>query len=151
MERKLYVGFKGKTNASSVLVNYLSESPYLLTNSFGGLKKDIEQLDNDFDAVIMFGIDKNLKDRVRIEAVAEKEGCELVSNIDLENLSHGLDAVGITNNICYRPTHYLCNEAYWFALQKFNGNAIFIHIPSIKNIDEKFLEKMKIVFTTWRG
>lgn len=70
------------------------EISYLLTNSFDGIKKDIELLDE------------------------------------------------ISNS----PTHYLCNEAYWYLLQKFKGNVILIHIPSIKNMNGTFIEKMKQVF-----
>lgn len=72
MDKKLYVGFKGKNNASSVLVKSISRNSYLLTNSFEGLKKDIELLDESYDCIIFFGIDKQLKDTVRIEQVAKK-------------------------------------------------------------------------------
>lgn len=144
MDRKLYVGFKGKNNTSCVLARYLSESSYLLTNSFGGLKKDIEQLNGCYDYVLMFGIDKNLKNAVRIERVAEREGIRLLSDLDLDNISNHLSAVEVTNYISNTPTHYLCNEAYWFSLRKFNGKAVFIHIPSIRNTDEIFFKKMKL-------
>ncbi len=39
---RLFVGFKGKNNASSVLVEELPSEHLLLTNSFTGLKKDID-------------------------------------------------------------------------------------------------------------
>lgn len=141
---KCIIGFKGKNNASCILSNYLCESPYLLTNSFGGLKNDLEQMDNNFDYVLMFGIDKNLKDMVKIESVAQKENCRLVSSLELHDISKRLSAEGIRNSLSDKPTHYLCNEAYWYALRKFNGKAVFIHIPSIKNINEEFLIKMKL-------
>ena len=57
MSRKLYIGFKGKNNASCILVQSISKNHYLLTNSFGGLKKDIELLGDSSDCIIMFGID----------------------------------------------------------------------------------------------
>lgn len=145
--KKLYIGFKGKNNASCILTRYLSESYCLLTNSFGGLKRDIEMLEDCYDYVLMFGIDKNLKNTVRIERVAEREGSILLSDLDLDNISKRLNAAGITNYISNTPTHYLCNEAYWFSLQKFNGNAVFIHIPSIKNINEIFYKKMKLALS----
>ena len=91
-----------------------------------------------YDCIIMFGIDKNLKNSVRIEQAAEKETVEF-SALDLEEISVCLNNNGITNHICNKPTHYLCNEAYWFILRKFNGKAVFIHIPSIKNIDDNFI------------
>lgn len=58
MNTKLFVGFKGKNNASSILLKSISENSYFLTNSFEGLKRDIESLSHSFDCVILFGIDK---------------------------------------------------------------------------------------------
>ena len=143
MNRNLYIGFKGKNNASCLLVQSISTNHCLLTNSFDGLKKDIEQLDDFYNCIIMFGIDKNLKDSVRIEKVAEKGTLEH-SCLNLEEISANLNANGITNYICDKPTHYLCNEAYWYILHKFNGRAAFIHIPSIKYKNDIFIQKMKL-------
>ena len=49
---RIYIGFKGRNNASSVLVQSLSGDRYLLTNSFAGLKRDIEALDGSYDRAI---------------------------------------------------------------------------------------------------
>lgn len=144
MEQRLYIGFKGKNNASSTLVERLSEFPYLLTNSFGGVKRDIEYLADYYDSVLMFGVDKNLKNSVRIERVAERERIRLYSELDLEDISKRLTTVGVRNSISDIPTNYLCNEAYWFFLQKFRGKVVFIHIPTTKHIDDSFFEKMKV-------
>lgn len=141
MYKKIYIGFKGKNNASCVLASTISKNYYLLTNSFKGLKKDIERLDDFYDLVIMFGIDKNLKNIVRLEQVA-KNKITLHSNIDLNKISKNLIANGIDNFITDEPTHYLCNEAYYLALQKFNGKAVFIHIPSLKNMNNEMMEKL---------
>lgn len=143
MEQRLYIGFKGKNNASSTLVEFLSENFCLLTNSFGGVKRDIECLADHYDSVLMFGVDRNLKNSVRIECVAEREGIRLYSELDLEDISKRLTTAGVRNSISDTPTHYLCNEAYWFSLQKYKGKAVFIHIPTTKNADGCFLEKMK--------
>lgn len=145
MNNKLYIGFKGKNNASCILVKAISEDSYLLTNSFAGLKRDIELLGSSYDYVILFGIDKRLVNTVRIEKVAEKETKEF-SSLNLENISAQLDVVGISNYLSDKPTHYLCNDAYWHLLRKFNGNVVLIHIPSIKNMNEKFIEGLKQVF-----
>lgn len=145
MNDKLHIGFKGKNNASCILVKSISTDSYLLTNSFGGLKRDIELIGNSYDCVILFGIDKNLIDTVRIEKVAEKETKEF-SSLNLENISAQLGAVGISNYLSDKPTHYLCNDAYWYLLRKFNGRVALIHIPSIKNINENFIERLKQVF-----
>lgn len=145
MNNILYIGFKGKNNASCILVKSISADSYLLTNSFEGLKKDIELLSRSYDSVILFGIDKNLFDTVRIEKVAEKETKEF-SALNLDAISAQLDTVGISNYLSDKPTHYLCNEAYWYLLRKFNGRAVLIHIPSIKNINEKLIDGLKQAF-----
>lgn len=142
MKQRIYIGFKGKNNASATLAEYLSEKPYLLTNSFGGVKRDIDNLADDYDYVLMFGVDKKLNDSVRIEGVAEREGVCLLSDLNLDDISKCLDSAGVMNYISDTPTHYLCNEAYWFALQKYKGKVVLIHIPTIKNLGDDFLEKM---------
>lgn len=145
MNQMLHIGFKGKNNASCILVKSISTDSYLLTNSFEGLKRDIENLDYSYDYVILFGIDKNLVNAVRIEKATEKETKEY-SLLNLENLSAQLNAVGISNHLSDMPTGYLCNAAYWYLLRKFNGNAVLVHIPSIKNIDENLMKSLKMVF-----
>jgi len=142
-QKVLLTGFKGKNNSSANLVQAISENYRLLTNSFDGLKKDIEEIDDNPEFLIMFGCDKNLKDSVRIERFAEKNGEKIASALDLENISKNLAAAEINNFISDSPSHYLCNEAYWHALRKFNGKVVFIHIPTIKNIDDSFIDKMK--------
>jgi len=145
MNRKLYIGFKGKNNASCILVKSISAESYLLTNSFEGLKKDIESLSCSYDSVILFGIDKNLTDSVRIERVAEID-TQHYSVLNLEDMSSQLEAVGVSNYLSDMPTHYLCNAAYWYLLRKFKGKAVLIHIPSIKNINKQLIEGIKLAF-----
>ena len=115
----------------------------LLTNSFEGVKRDIEAIEDNYDFVIMFGCDKSLKDCVRLECFAEKDGIKYETSLDVKLLSETLGHDGVENVISETPTHYLCNEAYWYALQKFEGKVVFIHIPTLKNIDENFISKMK--------
>lgn len=116
---------------------------FLLTNSFEGVKRDIEAIEGNYDFVIMFGCDKSLKSCVRIERFAEKDGIKCQTRLDVKLLSETLVRDGVENIISETPTHYLCNEAYWYALQKFEGRVVFIHIPTLKNIDENFISKMK--------
>ncbi len=153
-KKSLFVGFKGKQNSSGLLVTELSKSLSLsdvsdlnsfclLTNSFSGVKRGIDSILEKYEQVIMFGCDKSLKSCVRIERFAEKDGIKFETNLDLELLSKRLGEGGIENVISEIPTHYLCNEAYWYALQKFDGKAVFVHIPTLKNIDENFISKMK--------
>ena len=156
-KKSLFVGFKGKQNSSGLLVTELSKSLSLsdasdsdnfclLTNSFPGVKRGIDSIPGTYKQVIMFGCDKSLKSCVRIERFAEKDGIKFGTNLDLELLSKKLRNEGIENTISVISTHYLCNEAYWYALQKFEGKAALIHIPTIKNADESFLSKTKSVF-----
>lgn len=141
-------------NSSCVLVSeLLKESPLredgalkkfcLLTNSFEGVKKDIEAIEGNYDFVIMFGCDKSLKSCVRIERFAEKDGVKCETRLYVKLLSEILACDGVENVISETPTQYLCNEAYWYALQKFEGKAVFVHIPTLKNLDENFISKMK--------
>ena len=146
MSKVLFVGFKGKNNSSSILVKQLSDEFFLLTNSFEGVRRDIESLVEKYDLLIMFGVDKTLTSEIRIEKTASKNGETIVSDVDLKRLVKKFDSAGFSTFISDEPTAYLCNEAYWYALKKFSGRAVFIHIPTIKNIDESFIKKMKAVF-----
>ena len=141
-------------NSSCVLVSeLLKEFPlredgalknfFLLTNSFEGVKGDIEAIEGSYDFVIMFGCDKSLKDCVRLECFAEKDGIKCQTRLDVKLLSETLVRDGVENIISETPTQYLCNEAYWYALQKFEGKVVFIHIPTLKNIDENLISKIK--------
>ena len=140
---ELYIGFKGKNNASCTLVEQLSENRCLLTNSFDGVKRGIECLPDYYDSVLMFGIDKTLRNTVRIERVAKREGICLSSELDLEYIANRLKTADVVNSISETPTQYLCNEAYWFSLQKYKGKAVLIHIPTAKNVSTNFFEKVK--------
>ncbi|MBO4615738.1 MAG: hypothetical protein J5717_00150 [Lachnospiraceae bacterium] len=132
-EKELYIGFKGKNNSSAMLVSALPGQHFLLTNSFSGLKKDIDKLPADYDAVYLFGVDKNLSDSFRIEQYAAKENARLTTTLDLEAIRKRLSDAGINSTISKTPTHYLCNEAYWHLLEKYQSRAVLIHIPTIKN------------------
>ena len=133
MKKVLYIGFKGKNNSSSMLVNSLSSQGCLLTNSFAGLKKDIDALSLDYDEVYLFGVDKTLTDSFRIERSAERENTRLTTALDIKAVSERLSAAGRKSTVSDTPTHFLCNEAYWYLLEKYRGRAVLIHIPTIKN------------------
>ncbi len=143
IQNTLFIGFKGKYNSSGILVQSIAKNFCLLTNSFNGLKKDIDYIDGDYDFILMFGVDKKLENSLRIESVAEKNGVRYSSILDLENISERLNNAGVDNYISTIPTHYLCNEAYWYILKKFNGKAVFIHIPTIKYINDSLIKKVK--------
>ena len=135
----LYVGFKGKNNASYKLVSQLNGDKLFLTNSFAGLDRDIQKLEFEYSAVYMFGIDKNLTNSIRIDRRAEKNGCFLTANLPLEDIAEKFRANGVKSCISDTPTKYLCNDAYYRMLERVNGNAVFVHIPSIKHISDELI------------
>ena len=144
--KTLFVGFRGKNNASATLVKALSEQNWLLTNSVAGLREDIDGLPSDYDEVWLFGVDKNLVDSIRIEQVAEKDGIQRYSKLAEESLVERLSSTGVKVAVSSTPTRYLCNEAYWHLLGKYAGNAVLIHIPTIKHFNEEWFSKMKLYF-----
>lgn len=146
MKGILYVGFKGKNNSSFVLVNKINKDRYYLTNSFSGLKKDIDNLIVDDRLVIMFGLDKTLFNKIRFDLCAKKNGEKLKTNVDISKYVNKLEKLNIDYYISKNTTKYLCNEAYYHMSNKNKGKAIFIHIPSIHHMDEEFLEKLVKVF-----
>ena len=77
----LYTGFKGKNNSSFQVLSKLSGEKVYLTNSFTGLERDIMKISDDYDMVVMLGLDSHIKDMVRIESVAEYGGTEEKSKI----------------------------------------------------------------------
>lgn len=143
MDKVLFTGFKGKHNSSGLLAERFSPAHILITNSFKGLKKDIDSIKEDYDYAVMFGVDKTLTSEVRIERKASRDGRELSSSLDPEKIREALKAAGIEAVISDKPSSYLCNEAYWHVLDKFSGRAVFIHIPTVKHADEIFMDKMK--------
>ncbi|MCH5269223.1 MAG: hypothetical protein J1E83_00585 [Lachnospiraceae bacterium] len=141
--RILYVAFKGNGNSSNRIVSNLIGDKLFLTNSYAGLKKDIDSINDTYDLVYMFGLDKTLKGDIRIDSVAEKDDVRLCSDIDLDTIIKNLDKNGISAKIGYVPTKYLCNEAFWYMLKKYNHHVVFFHVPSIRYIDEAFIESLK--------
>ena len=138
----LYTGFKGKNNASYQLLSEISGQKLFLTNSFVGLEQDIMSIKDDYDLVIMLGLDTSLRETLRIEYVAESEGIERTTEIDCDEICRCLAAKDISCFVSKTPTRYLCNAAYFHMLQKVSGKAVFIHVPSLKNMSEKMAEKI---------
>ena len=139
----LYTGFRGNRNASGLLAQQLAQDCCLLTNSFSGLKRDIDAIDRTFDHAVMFGVDRELTDSVRIERTAEKDGVRYTSSLDLEGLAASFRTAGLAASVSDTTTAWLCNEAYWYMLRKFDGRVVFIHIPTARNVDEAFVRKIR--------
>ena len=125
----LYTAFKGKHNSSCCLIEKVSGEKLFLTNSFSGLKRDIDRIEKEYSAVYMFGLDKRLKDSVRVEPCAEKDGETVYTEINTAEIIDKLKKEGLKCKLAANPTHYLCNEAYYYMLKRFSGRALFIHIP----------------------
>jgi len=135
----LYVGFKGKNNTSFQLISRLGCERLFLTNSLPGLIRDISALDQNYDSVTMFGLDKTLSNCVRIETKAELQGSVLCTALPVEQLADRFTKNGIRCSISDVPTRYLCNEAYYRMLQKTVGKAVFVHIPGIRYMTENMM------------
>ena len=138
----LYVAFKGNGSSGNKIVRSFSGDKVFLTNSFDGLKKDVDNINGTYDLVYMFGLDKRLKGNIRIDCVAKRGDVCLYSAVDFNSIAKNLSQNGIITDIGNTPTQYLCNEAYWYMLRKFNCHVIFFHVPSIKYITENFIEKI---------
>ncbi len=147
----LYTGFKGKNNSSCQLLQLIKGDKLFLTNSLEGVRRDIGQHEGQYDCSVMLGLDKTLKNEVRIDCAAEYEGVLYHTKLDAASVKELLDLEGVTCKISFTPTRYLCNAAYWHMLRKNHGKAIFIHIPTNKNMAgemcgklAKCLEKLEI-------
>ena len=148
MKEVLITGFKGKNNTSAQLVALL---PYphkiLLTNSFSGLHKDIENISAEkYASIIMFGIDKTLFDCIRIEQTAAYNGRWQNSAYNVAGLAEKLSSVDIKYEISSTPTQYLCNAAFFYMLEKCQ-NSVFIHIPSLHGMTPALLQKLQHAFS----
>ncbi len=143
--KKLYTAFKGTHNASFQLVRQLCGDKLFLTNSLQGLEKDILSINAEHDVIYMFGVDKNLNNNIRIETCAFYNG-ELVNTFfDMPSLEKVIKNSGVAYTVSNKPTEYLCNAAYYHMLKK-NQNAVFIHIPSIKGMNDELMNQLLRLF-----
>ena len=55
-DKVLFIGFRGINNSSARLAEHLSSHKFLLTNSFTGLKKDIDLLPVRYEDIFGVGI-----------------------------------------------------------------------------------------------
>lgn len=93
----------------------------------------------------MFGIDKNLVDKIRIDLCACYNSEHIFTDYDLLSLESKLNESNISYYISNAPTKYLCNAAYYHMLKK-NSNTVFIHIPSLKGMNETLMNKLADIF-----
>lgn len=143
----LYVGFKGKHNTSCQLVSALNGEILLLTNSFQGIRRDLSALSRSYDSVILFGADKALTDTICIERCAQCDDQTIFSSFDVERLRRECCDYLISSRISSSPSGYLCNEAYWYLLQK-QPNSVLIHIPSIGQMKPEFMMRLVDLYSS---
>ena len=134
MNKILLTAFYGKYNSSNMLVNIIDENidKLILTNSFIKLEQQLNSTSlEEYDLILMFGINKFLKDEIRLEQTAKLDDT-LNTCIDINSMSRLCNKYikTLINNV---PTKYLCNSAYYHALKK-NKNTLFIHIPGFSKI-----------------
>ena len=141
----LFTAFKGVHNTSLQLVDQTAANYILLTNSFQGLEKDISFVSGDCSIVYMFGVDKKLIDKVRIETCAKYNDETVCTDFNVHYLETKLKSAGISYSISDKPTRYLCNAAYYHMLKK-NPNTVFIHIPSLKGMSVELMNKLIKIF-----
>ncbi|MBE5818542.1 MAG: hypothetical protein E7312_05740 [Clostridiales bacterium] len=92
----LFTAFKGVHNTSFQLVDQTAANHILLTNSFQGLEKDISFVGGDYSIVYMFGVDKELIDKVRIEKCAKYNAETVCTDFDIHYLETMLGNVGVS-------------------------------------------------------
>ena len=139
--RILFTAFKGVHNTSFQLVDQTAANYILLTNSFQGLEKDISFISSDYSIVYMFGVDKKLIDKVRIETCSKYNDETVCTDFNVHYLETMLRSTDISYTISNKPTRYLCNAAYYHMLKK-NPNTVFIHIPSLKGMSIELMNKL---------
>ena len=70
----LLIAFYGKYNASNMLINMIDSNvdKLILTNSFVKLEQELNNTSlEEYDLILMFGINKFLKDEIRLEKTAK--------------------------------------------------------------------------------
>jgi pyrrolidone-carboxylate peptidase len=151
----LYTAFKGKTNSSKILLDYVvTNNKLYLTNSFktSVLELQNELKKNNYDLIISFGQAPLGIDVIKIETSATDK-LKYVTNYDYDSLYNKLKdkyKVIISND----AGNYLCNNIYYKGLEYITINnlkskMIFIHIPKKKNIND--IEKLSMVFNDIEG
>ena len=74
MNKVLLTAFYGKYNSSNMLVNLIDDNfdKLILTNSFIKLEQQLNSTSlEEYDLILMFGINKFLKDEIRLEKTAK--------------------------------------------------------------------------------
>ena len=108
----LYTGFKGKNNASCQLIELIDPSDkILLTNSFEGIKRDLDNISLElYDLIIMFGINKKLKDKLIIEVNSCLNLEYLSTKVNYEQLKMEIHDNDINVDLNFEPTIFILSK-----------------------------------------
>ena len=146
MEKVLYVAFRGINNSSYQLVRQMKGETFYITNSFAGVRRDIDSLPASYEKIIMFGLDKDLHEAIRFERVAQKNGDQIFTGMDLTPYLYRAKQHDVPYTISEIPTTYLCNEAYFYMMRKMKCSVLLIHIPSMPHMSNDFWVRLKKIF-----
>lgn len=141
----LISGFKGHTNSAKLIIDRIKSKNVLeklyLVNSFQTSEKQLkDELEKQsYDFVITFGQKPKVKS-IYLEQKACINGHKLITNYEYNKLKKLLNDNGFTVEISNNAGNYLCNHIFYTGLKficenNMNTNMIFIHIPSVKNIE----------------
>lgn len=109
-------------------------------NSYDGIKGNLDKVDlKSYELILMFGINKNLKNKIVVEVKSKYDNKELMTTVNYKKFKLWLHENNIDVDITFKPTRYLCNYAYYLALSN-NTNCVFVHIPSLSKFPN--LEKL---------
>lgn len=138
-------GFRGNTNSSQIIIDKITskhsiEKLYLI-NSFEGSKNQlVNLLDKQvYDLIVMFG-QKQKVNSLYLECQADMKGHKLLTNYKYDRLARILTDGAIAYQVSHNAGNYLCNHIFYNGLKYIQENnlkteMIFIHVPSVKNID----------------
>ena len=136
----LFTGFNGFNNTSKVIIDKINNDKLLFNNSYKEIDNQLVNINvEDYELILMLGLRSNLKRSIRLEVNSLLNDELVTTNLSYCNVKKYFNDNGISCIVNDKPTNYLCNYAYYKVLQK-NKNAIFIHVPKLKNI--KDLDKL---------
>lgn len=141
--RVLLTAFRG--SSSEQLIKYAKEFDSLILPN--DKVKDSENLikkiiDGTYDYVFSFGQKPNIKNKVNIETTARNGITSVETDFDCERLQKLFESNGVVAKISRNAGTSYCNCLYYNGLDYIQQNnlktkMVFIHIPFLKNIDDK--------------
>ena len=138
VKRVLLAGFKGKDNASKLILD--SCPPELeklyLENDFSICASQIETAVDSYDFIMILGQKPVIKS-IYIEVEGKSPHDSIKTAFDCTGLADWLTAAGYKVRISTDAGNYLCNHVYYHGLKAANTGTqlVFLHVPYLKNID----------------